>query len=89
MNKIAIFILVLCFFIIGMSLSSCRKCEYFEIERKQKDGNAIQVGLLPNTTPEMKSLMVGLNEIGSQMMADSEFDTVPTQYLDKDKIKNK
>ncbi len=33
--------------------------------------------------------MKGLNEVGGQMIADSEFDTVPTEYLDKDKIKNK
>ncbi len=77
------------FLIILLSLNSCRKCEFFEIERKQKDGNLIQVGILPNTTPEMKDLMKGLNEVGGQMIADSEFDTVPTEYLDKDKIKNK
>jgi hypothetical protein len=75
--------------IILLSLNSCRKCEFFEIERKQKEGNLIQVGILPNTTPEMKDLMKGLNEVGGQMIADSEFDTVPIEYLDKDKIKNK
>tara|TARA_Y200000002_G_C22271330_1_gene492240 strand:- start:146 stop:358 length:213 start_codon:yes stop_codon:yes gene_type:complete len=60
--------------------------ENFSVERK-REGNKIQMGFLNNTPEPIKNLMTSLNEIGGQMTADSQYDTVDTNYLDKDKIK--
>ena len=61
--------------------------EPFLNERKPKEGAPIQVGVLNNTPGPIKDLMVELNKTGGQLVADGEFDKVPTEYLNKDKIK--
>lgn len=59
--------------------------EKFNVKRKRK-GKKIQLGFLNNTPAPIKKLMTSLNKIGNQMEADTEYDTVETDYLDKDKI---
>lgn len=61
--------------------------ENFEVSRRRKKGAPVQMGFLNNTPKPIKDLMTLLNKIGGQMSADKEFDTVATDYLDKDKIR--
>jgi len=60
--------------------------ETFEVLRQRKKGAPVQMGFLNNTPGPIKELMTLLNKIGGQMTADKEYDTVATDYLDKDKI---
>lgn len=61
--------------------------EPFELQRKPEKGGDIQVGTLPNTPGPIADLMVQLNKVGGQMQADSEYDVVPMDMLDKNKVK--
>tara|TARA_B100000900_G_C19955114_1_gene463317 strand:+ start:83 stop:331 length:249 start_codon:yes stop_codon:yes gene_type:complete len=63
---------------------SSRK-ETFKIVRKRGKGK-VQVGVLNNTPTPIKNLMVSLNSVGGQMVADSKYDTVATDYLDEKNI---
>ena len=60
--------------------------EKFEVKRKRRKGAPVQLGFLQNTPKPIQKLMGFLNKIGMQMDADKEYDTVATDYLDKDKI---
>jgi hypothetical protein len=60
--------------------------ETFELQRKPAKGGDIQVGTLPNTPGPIANLMVELNKVGGQMQADSEYDVVPMDKLDKNKV---
>jgi hypothetical protein len=62
--------------------------EKFIDDRKPKDGKPIQIGTLNNTPGPIKDLMMELNSTGGQLVADSQYDSVPKEYLDKNKIKN-
>lgn len=62
--------------------------EPFINDRKPKDGAPVQVGVLNNTPGPIKDLMTELNKTGGQLVADGQYDQVPTEYLDRDKIKN-
>ena len=52
----------------------------FAIKRKRPSGK-IKVGTLNNTPGPMKGLMGDLNKTGGQVKADSEHDTVATDYI--------
>jgi len=83
MNYIfAIFIIV----IISSVLLPISSLESFEVKRKRRKGAPVQLGFLNNTPKPIQKLMGFLNKIGMQMDADKEYDTVATDYLDKDKI---
>lgn len=70
---------------------SAKKCEgdscplttesFAELDRKPKPGPDIQVGNLPNAPGPVKDMMADLNKIGGQLVADSEYDQVPTEVL--------
>jgi len=60
--------------------------EGFEVVRKRRKGAPVQMGFLNNTPGPIKELMILLNKIGGQMTADKQYDTVATDYLDKDKV---
>ena len=59
--------------------------EPFSIKRRRPK-HMVQIGVLHNTPQSIKKLMIGLNKIGGQMTADAKYDTVATDYLDKDNI---
>lgn len=59
--------------------------EEFKLRRK-RPRHKIQIGTLNNTPTEIKSLMVGLNKVGGQLVEDSRYDTVADDYLDKDNV---
>jgi len=61
------------------------RVEQFKL-RRSRPSHKIQVGTLHNTPTEVKSLMVGLNKVGGQLMADSQYDTVADDYLNKDNV---
>ena len=54
--------------------------EKFELVRERPSGS-IQVTTLPNTSTEMQNITGDFNEIGNQLAADSEYDTVDTSVL--------
>ena len=54
--------------------------------RRRRPGHKIQIGTLNNTPTEIKSLMVGLNKVGGQLVEDARYDTVADDYLDKDNV---
>ena len=77
---------MLIIFVLVLSIIYISSCvEKFEIERK-REGNNIQLGFLNNTPGPIKDLMTSLNKIGTQMREDSEYDTVETDYLERENI---
>ena len=71
--------------IIIVSVISTPKLETFKIVRKRSKGK-VQIGTLNNTPGSVKDLMVDLNKVGGQMVADSKYDTVATGYLNEENI---
>lgn len=59
--------------------------EEFKLKRR-RPRHKIQIGTINNTPTEIKSLMVGLNKVGGQLVEDSRYDTVADDYLDKDNV---
>ena len=72
--------------IIASVLFPISNLEKFEVKRSRRKGSPVQLGFLQNTPKPIQKLMGFLNKIGMQMDADKEYDTVATDYLDKDKI---
>ena len=81
--KIFIFLLLIIISIVGVS---GYRVDNFSVKR-YRPKEKTQIGLLHNSPPEITNLMVKLNEIGAQTLADSEYDTVADEYLDRDNIK--
>lgn len=80
------YIIIAIFIVIILLSSFMPMMERFELKRQVKEGNDIQLGFLTNTPESIKNLMTDLNKIGGQLVADAEYDNVPTEYLDKDNI---
>ena len=80
-----IFIILLTLILLSSIFSN--NIEKFEIKRKRRKGKPIKMGFLNNTPKPIQKLMAMLNKIGGQLNADKQYDTVSTDYLDKDKIK--
>ena len=59
--------------------------EQFKLIRK-RPRHKIQIGTLNNSPKEVKELMAGLNKTGGQLTADSQYDTVADDYLNKDNV---
>ncbi len=66
---------------IFISWSNCNCKERFEIQREQKPGGPVLIGTIPNSPEPIKNLTKDLNDIGMQLVADSEYDKVPTEFL--------
>jgi hypothetical protein len=56
--------------------------EQFELSRPRREGGHIVVGTIHGTTPAQAQLMSQVNAIGTQLVADSQFDTVDTSVFD-------
>jgi len=86
-----LFFLILLFILLFFSSSrcNCRHCkkETFKVKRKRRKGKPVKIGLLNNTPAPIKKLMKMLNKLGGQLVADKQYDTVATDYLDKKNIK--
>lgn len=80
-----IFVIFLVIIVAGV-MFPISNLEKFEVNRKRRKGAPVQLGFLQNTPKPIQKLMGFLNKIGMQMDADKEYDTVATDYLDKDKI---
>lgn len=86
--KIFILLLLIIIFITGISgygISGYR-VDNFTVKR-YRPVEKTQIGLLHNTPPEISDLMIKLNKVAGQMVADSEYDIVADEYLDTDNIK--
>tara|TARA_B100001093_G_scaffold268670_1_gene256892 strand:+ start:582 stop:818 length:237 start_codon:yes stop_codon:yes gene_type:complete len=75
-----ILIFILGFILIAVIFTPRKNRETFKIKRKRPSGK-IRVGTLNNTPGPMKGLMANLNKTGGQVKADSEYDTVATDYI--------
>ena len=81
MNILVCFIIIVLILLVIMSPYR----EHFKIIRNRGKGK-VQVGTLTNTPGPIKNLMVDLNKVGGQLVADSKYDTVATGYLNEKKI---
>tara|TARA_B100001093_G_scaffold481280_1_gene511883 strand:- start:2764 stop:3000 length:237 start_codon:yes stop_codon:yes gene_type:complete len=75
-----ILIFILGFILIAVIFTPRKTRESFKIKRKRPSGK-IKVGTLNNTPGPMKGMMADLNKTGGQVKADSEYDTVATDYI--------
>ena len=60
--------------------------EYSSFERKPASTQPIQLGFLKNTPDALKEIITEIQSLGSQLVADTEFDQVATNYLDPSNI---
>lgn len=55
--------------------------ENFEDVGRTRPNSKTQIGYIHGTPPHVQELMKGLNEIGAQTVADSQYDTVDPSLL--------
>tara|TARA_Y100000389_G_C17239984_1_gene402567 strand:+ start:84 stop:338 length:255 start_codon:yes stop_codon:yes gene_type:complete len=79
------YLIIVCIIILFAAITQPFR-EGFIIKRKRSE-HLVQVGVLHNTPAPIKNLMMGLNKLGGQITADSKYDTVADDYLNKDNVK--
>jgi hypothetical protein len=71
-----IIILLSVLFTVSILLQVLQMRETFELARPRKPGGAIVVGTIHGSTPAVKDMMARVNLTGTQLVADSQYDTV-------------
>ena len=76
------------FVIIIISLFSGCGCGegYKSFEKKPSSNKKVKVGFLKNTPEPLKELITEMQKLGGQLSADTQYDSVATNYLDPKNI---
>ena len=90
MNNWLLFIFGIVFIVIILSFFSCGCGEGFvnnEFKRKPASKKKVQLGVVTGTPGPLQNLITEIQKLGGQLVADTEYDTVATDYLDPKNIK--
>ena len=90
MNKWIIFFVVLLIIFTGI-ISSCNCGENFvvnQFKRKPSSKKKVQLGVITGTPGPLQELITEIQKLGGQLVADTKYDKVATNYLNPKNIKH-